>query len=180
MGKPAIHVSAVDQATREVRIARQLEQGAGDDSGVGEDLRIRTRAACLLPANPTRFSCRHDPRVRRRRQRAVLRRSDGVGPGLLPDQRVARVAAAPCSISLVLTRSFLRRQLSGVGGAGTPRIRRNSSAGMTCITRPSPSRMVTGAGASSSATSLRPVGFMTSLLPGAVAALDAGTRGHGF
>jgi hypothetical protein len=35
-GRPAITVSAVDQATREVRIARQLEQGAGDDSGVGE------------------------------------------------------------------------------------------------------------------------------------------------
>ncbi len=64
------------------------------------------------------------------------------------------------TISLGLTRSLLRRQWSVVGRSGTPWIRRNSSAGMIRTTRPSPSRMVTGAAPSSSAARLRPAGFI--------------------
>lgn len=101
---------------------------------------------------------------RRRPAMAALHREDAaVSPwlsGVLPDQRGTAFSIAPCSISLGLTRSLLRRQLSVVGRPGTPWIRRNSSAGMIWTTRPSPSRMVTGAAPSSSEASLRSAGFI--------------------
>lgn len=94
--------------------------------------------------------------------------------GVLPDQRDTGCAVTPSSISLGLVRSLLRRHLSAVGRSGTPWIRRNSATGRTCSTRPSASRIVTGAASSSSSLiGFWPAAVIDFLRSGTPAALDA-------
>jgi hypothetical protein len=69
---------------------------------------------------------------------------------------------APGSVPIVFAR-LRRSPWSAVGRSGPLWARRNSSAGTTRISRPSPSRIVTGATLSSSAAALRSADFILPL-----------------
>jgi hypothetical protein len=69
---------------------------------------------------------------------------------------------APGSVPIVFAR-LRRSPWSVVGRSGPPWARRNSSAGTTRISRPSPSRIVTGATLSSSAAALPSADFILPL-----------------
>jgi len=90
----------------------------------------------------------------------------------------ALVGVSPQLGGCGLMRPLERRSLSIVGRSGMPWILRNSSAGTIRIVRPSPSRMVTGATASSSTTGLRADRFIALLPSCTVEHFDAPSQGR--
>lgn len=170
--------TAENDPTSLVTVARHLRvRVVTASANAGPNIGGRCRqAGCPARAHRGRYGRDHPDRdgVLRSRPTHCWR------SGVLPDQRGTTSSMAPCSSSRGLTRSLLRRQLSVVGSPGTPWIRRNSSAGTIRTTRPSPSRMVTGAAPSSSTASLGPAGFIGLLPSCCCCRFRCVHQGHGF